>query len=693
MEAKQTLPAQGQRIAERLAAAQESGFIGRQAELGLFRSAMAEPAPPFTILHVHGPGGVGKTTLLREFARIAREAGRPVITLDGRDIAPTPGAFLRACGEAVGAADVQDATVPPGGVVLVDTYEALSSLDSWLRESLLPSWPSLVLVVLAGREAPAVAWRTDIAWSSLARVLPLRNLDAGEGRAFLSARGVDPATQARILEFTHGHPLALALVSDLLRQREKPTGFDPLDAPDVVRHLSALFLDVVPDPAQREALDACAVARVTREPALVELFGREAGLAAFEWLRSRPFVESGPLGLFPHDLVREVVLADALWRDATGLGKLSRRIYTVLQRQVAAASGCERQRLQMDALYVTRIRPTNAAFFDWSALDEVRVDPAEPADEAWILELVTRHEGPGSAALARGWWRAQRSAFHVFRGPGEKRFGFLALLDVGEAVPEAPSDPAIAAARAFVETHGPVARGEGVVYLRWWMHADAYQAVTAAINLTAMHVISQCLARPGIAWNFVAMADPSFWAAHFAGVNFPRVPDADFEVGGRRHGVFAHDWRVETPGDWMMGARPPMPFAAPSEQPGPAPSLSPAEFNDAVRQALREYTHRDALANGPLRSSRLLRALPDAQARGAALQALLRSAVDELRAHPRDLKLHRAIWHTYVEPLATQELAAERLGLPFSTYRHHLARGIERIARSLWHRERALPPS
>jgi AAA ATPase-like protein len=681
------------RIADRLAAAQESGFFGRRPELELFREALAAPALPFTILHVHGPGGVGKTTLLRELARLAREAGRPVVTMDGRDVAPTPEAFLRALGEAGERAGLADEAVPPGAVVFIDTYESLAALDDWLRETLLPSWPSRVLVVLAGREAPAVAWRTDIAWSALTRMLPLRNLEPGEARAFLGARGVDPATQARILGFTHGHPLALALVADLLRQRGQPGGFDPQDAPDVVRHLSGLFLDTVPNPAQREALDVCAVARVTREPLLVELFGREAGQAAFAWLRSRSFVESGPLGLFPHDLVREVVLADARWRDEAALGALSRRIYTALHGQAAAAAGRERQRLQMDTLYVKRLQPSNAAFFDWAALDGVQADPAEPGDEAWVLELVARHEGAAAADLARAWWRAQRAAFQVFHGPGGTRFGFLALLDIGETASGEPADPAVAAARAFVQAYGPVARGEGVVHLRWWMHADAYQAVTAAINLTAAHVVSHCITRPGIAWNFVAMADPSFWVDHFAGVNFPRVPEADFEVDGRRHGVFAHDWRVEPPGDWMVGVRTPMPFAAPVDGPASAPGLGPAEFAEAVRQALRDYTRREALASGPLSSSRLLRGLPDARTRGEALQSLLRSAVDDLRAHPRDVKLHRAIWHTYIEPLPTQEVAAERLGLPFSTYRHHLARGIERVTRVLWHRERALPPA
>jgi ABC-type cobalamin transport system ATPase subunit len=37
--------------------------------------------PDFAVLHLHGPGGMGKTTLLREFAHIATEAGRPSVSL------------------------------------------------------------------------------------------------------------------------------------------------------------------------------------------------------------------------------------------------------------------------------------------------------------------------------------------------------------------------------------------------------------------------------------------------------------------------------------------------------------------------------------------------------------------------------------------------------------------------------------
>jgi DNA-directed RNA polymerase specialized sigma24 family protein len=45
-----------------------------------------------------------------------------------------------------------------------------------------------------------------------------------------------------------------------------------------------------------------------------------------------------------------------------------------------------------------------------------------------------------------------------------------------------------------------------------------------------------------------------------------------------------------------------------------------------------------------------------------------------------------------VHPSPNQEAAAEVLGLPFSTYRRHLARGVERIVARLWDQELYGPP-
>ena len=174
-------------------------------------------------------------------------------------------------------------------------------------------------------------------------------------------------------------------------------------------------------------------------------------------------------------------------------------------------------------------------------------------------------------------------------------------------------------------------------------------------------------------------------------IDFQRAADADFEVGGRRYGVFARDWRRSDVSAWLelmaereLSGDP----AALCAEPAAAPllALSQPEFAAATRRALRDLHHGDALAASPLARARVVHERAP-QPAGEALRSLLEEAIDALRADPRDAKPLRALERTFLRPAPTQEAAAELLGLPFSTYRDHLARGIQRVVDWLWQRE------
>ena len=77
---------------------------------------------------------------------------------------------------------------------------------------------------------------------------------------------------------SHGHPLALALLVEVLLQRQAESQAGPLElgaAPDVVGRLVESFLAGVPGPRHRLALDCAAHARLTTEgPPRQHLWGR-----------------------------------------------------------------------------------------------------------------------------------------------------------------------------------------------------------------------------------------------------------------------------------------------------------------------------------------------------------------------------------------------------------------------------------
>jgi hypothetical protein len=651
-------------VGARLQDAALGRFVGRADELDLFRRALAADEAPFVVLHLHGPGGIGKTTLLREFARMARQAERPVAWLDGRDVHASPAGVAHALSAAG-----MESTVPPGAVLMIDTYEKIETIDAWLRGQLLPRLPARCLVVISGRNTPNREWRSDIEWAALTRVLRLENLDPTDSAAYLAARGISEQAQTSAHMFTRGHPLALSLVADVLAQRD--TAFDPEQAPDVIRDLIDCFVRDVPSPRHRAALEVCAQVRHTTEWLLARALEGDDAAALLDWLLGLSFIEQGPHGVFPHDLVRE----PPLYEQRFG------RIYLALIERLRRAGGPEAQRLRMDYLFLIRHRTDYKGYYDWDALDSTYAEPAGAADDEPIVAMVERHEGADSAEVARHWLRRQRHAFRVFRDVDGHLFGFTAHLDWSRTTPhDEAADPALAPALALIARHGPLRPGGVVLCVRFWMHAERYQARgTAAFNLTSMHTFLDGITRDGIAWNFIVHHDPAQYAPLMEAINIARAEAADFKMTGHRYGVFAHDWQLEPPADWIearLGMKPwrPMPFAADAAAPAAALPLDTAAFHKAVRDALRDYTRLDRLASNPLVHGRL-----DA----AELQQQLREAVLALKGNARDDKLYRALWLTWIEPLESQETVAERLGLPFGTYRYHLARGVERVAELL----------
>src|ERR1700752_982043 len=133
------------RIADRLARPRHQRFVGRAAELTLFRTALDAVEPTFVVLHVHGPGGIGKTTLMQQFGRMAQAAGRAVIRLDMRDIEPAPEVFRVALSQVMGLEPCSAHEIaehgPNDGVLLIDTYESVAALDDWLRDDFVPQLP------------------------------------------------------------------------------------------------------------------------------------------------------------------------------------------------------------------------------------------------------------------------------------------------------------------------------------------------------------------------------------------------------------------------------------------------------------------------------------------------------------------------------------------------------------------------
>ena len=607
-------------LAGQLTVERHRQFVGRAEERELFQNAISSDTLPFNVLYVFGPSGVGKTTLLREFAYVCEKAGVPAGYVDARNVEPSPGPFISVLGKAMGLAPDEDgfsdklAERTGIQVALVDTYESLFGLDAWLRDTFLPELPDSLLLVLAGCDPPPDDWRTDPGWQCLIHPLPLRNLGVDESREYLGRSRIPAERHESILSFTHGHPLALSLVADAFMQRPD-LDFKPEATPDIIRTLLGHFVRQVPSPAHCAALKSCALVPHTNETLLSRMLATPDANELFEWLRTLTFVESEPIGLFPHDAAREVLAADLHWRNPDWYAELHGRARSYYKDRLRHTCGQEQQRVLFDYMFLHRDNPVIRPFLEWQETGPALPEAMREDDKPYLAEIVAHHEGPESARLAAYWLERQPANVVTYRDHDGKPGGFLVKVALHETTEEdREEDPGIRSGWSYLENCTPLRPGEKSTHFRFWMARDTYQDVSAMQRLLFANIAQHYLSTPRLAFTFFPVADADFWTQAFAYFELTRLEAADYEINGRRYGTSAHDWRVMPLMAWLelLAEREtsPEPLAESSMKSPPMAVLGEEEFASAARDALKDLHRSGALGGKPLLRSRLVLDLP-----------------------------------------------------------------------------------
>lgn len=687
------------KISDRIRAERSRQFVGRKAELDIFGAILTSRDLPVAVLQVYGPGGVGKTTLVRRLEADCMHNGISSVTLDGRNLQPTPDMFLAALAVASGhtspGAAIESMAASPKFVLFIDTFEAIDPLDGWLRETFLPDLPSTVLVVIVGRNRPRAAWRSDV-WQKLARILNLRNLTDDESRSYLTGFNVNHEAQEQIIQFTHGFPLALSLFAETYTQSGW-AGFGADTSPDIITVLLERLMEGVDDPVKRELLEICALVRMTSESLISHVVNRERAAELFAWLRALSFVETTPFGLMPHDLAREAIAHELRWRNPERYSHLHHRTRSYYSGHLDRATGLTLQLILFDYIYLHRDSPVVRPFFNWYAQPAAYQDSARAEDLPEILRLVETHEGKDSVRFAEYWFANQPEAFILFRSSTHagRLDGLMVNLELKANPAMKSGDPAIDKAYDYMDRVAPMRDSDRSIYFRFWMSEESYQDVSPIQSAIFVSMVQIELTTPNLAFVFIPCSVPEFWAPMFAYAMQPRVAETDFTVGGKAHGVFGLDWRSISTKQWLalLGQRE-VPIKESEQLARPAQDvivLSQSGFADAVVEAFRVFNNDIQLALNPLLRSRLVLEYPgvtaDSREKLIALRTIIQAAVQRLDGNAKDGKLFEALQACYIKPMRSQEVAAEKLDVAIATLRRHLKAGILRVVDLLWQQE------
>ncbi|WP_329074615.1 ATP-binding protein [Streptomyces niveus] len=659
-----------------MAALRGEFFTGRVAELRLLRELMHNKVRGCFMLWLHGMGGVGKSTLLLRFADEARSHGSAVRTVDMRCTDATPDAFWAAL----------TAQGPPeeAQLLLIDSAESLGSLERWLREEFLPRMPTHLLVVVGSRRPPETEWRTDPQWWHALRSIRLSGMSDAEAALVLRNRGVPEMSVAEIVRASHGLPLALALFAD---DRETSAGTvgpsgerDLYNSPDLARELLKLLLRETPSAARTDALQVLALARATTEELLrrtLDVSAAEAQ-ALFAWLHGLSFVHSTAAGLTPHGLVREAVLVDLRWRDPEKYERLLRRLHAHLTERLTRRTG-GRWAFGAGLAYLGRANSVVRDAADWNGADRLQLRAARPEDLPTVLDAIEEEHGAAARGLARQWWDRQPSAFILAEDDRGVVVGTLVAPCLEPGATNLPDDPvAHLALKHLADRSSPLRRTGRLLLGRW----STGSAVAACFALTTLWATT-----PGLAVSWTCVAQHQKELSRLLGLYDQQPGDTATRADSEPMSSFVWDWRRVPFARWAEELSTRLLADEPALLSAVAEPVTPAmpwpEFVEAVKHAYQNVSEPDQLAHSALLRTRLVAS----DAGPAALRQVLTDTVLKLRSQPGQRQLADVLEITYLGGPRSQQAAANRAALSFSTYRRRLSASLVTAAELLRDRE------
>lgn len=533
-------------------------LVGRRRELDTLRRVLDESASDVTF--IHGVAGVGKSSLLGAFAESARDAGATVIQIDGRSLEPTDRGVLVALAAALG---IQRATLASiatslgtlnGPVILaIDHYEVLRLVDTWLRQTLVPGLPGNVRLVLAGREPPVAAWMTAPDLAGSVASMPLTPLASEDAVRLFGSLGVEARHAERLNRIVHGHPLAIRLAAAAAAERPD-LGIEDVAAHAVLDELIRLFLEDVPDPITREALEAVCVVRRTTISLLAALLTDVAPQDVFERLRGLPFVETRQDGLGIHDAVQASLASYLRSTDPARHRRYRRAAWRQLRAEVREAPAGELWRYTADMLYLIENPVVREAFFPTDA-QPLAVEPAVPDDLPSIEAIARRHDGDAGARALLDWYSYAPGSFSAIRDRDGITVAFFCLLDRAQLLSAAVDDPVTAGWRNHLRRNPPPA-GQEILGFRRWLdieHGERPSSSQAASWLDVKRAYMQL--RPNLRRIYTVVEEPTIYLPVVLRLGFRPVgaEDGIATLGDRTFTSVVLDFGPDSVDGWLAG--------------------------------------------------------------------------------------------------------------------------------------------
>lgn len=332
---------------------QQKRYVGREKELAVMRQELLGVEGDWRLLHIHGPGGIGKSALLRAFQRTARD--RLILYVDGSSFL-YPADFIEAIriqlatigfplsesanemrlGEAE--AELINRISEESGeiVLLLDSLDRWGSIESWMRVSWLPLLTVRVKVCSAGRYPLNEDWLSAAGWGSVVRNIRLSPLNRKESDSYIIACGITNRALQRAIElFSGGIPLALSLACESALQYGASSFLEGTQTRAIIESMDRAMFQGEQEPWQHKRL-LCTASLLWRfdQDLLQWILGEEIPQGIFREFCCSPYVmlyRQG--GYYILDAVRQWMKADFEHRAPETYAIYMRRALSAIERR------------------------------------------------------------------------------------------------------------------------------------------------------------------------------------------------------------------------------------------------------------------------------------------------------------------------------------------------------------------------
>jgi hypothetical protein len=631
-------------IGRRLDALDARRFVARAAELARLEALLVDE-PARNVALVHGPGGIGKSALLREVVRRAHARGWATLVIEGRDLP--------------GGTDSIDAEVRSLGsvahaLVLFDSWEHGAPLTPYLRSHVLPHFPTGWVAIVAGRDTPDAGWSRD-GWEQVSLELALTPFGDADAAECLRRHGVDDATAiTRLTSWAAGSPLALVLGA-----RVGEVWAPESDVPDeVIGPLVRRFVDADVDERELAILAAAALARVST-PDLLEAAVSGDGDAAYEWLATRSFVEPLGAGVTLHALFASALREYVRRNHAALAAELRRRIAD----HAYGESVHNGDALSYDLAALSE-DPVLQWGFGWDRTGRHRLDGVQPGDIERLQPALTTD-------CADPWWHlvcryaAQAPKYVIIvRDPTDARVG-IGVAASRRVDPPFPDDPVLVPWLAHARARA--GRHDAVIWTVSSVIDGADDAVRALIGFGG--ILRAGVANPRFAYLPID-PDHDEAKAFSASLGAEPIPELKVTIGSRTMECHVVDFGS----GGLLGAQ----RATVYRELGLVPPTEPVVDGEAVRALLRDYSRADRLAASLLASG------DSVAERAQSVRAQICAAIDRAFGHGHhDERLRAVLDAGYLTRSDSHQAVAASLHMSRAVYFRLAREAVDRLAAEL----------